>query len=56
MNASSLVVLAVIGILFALALWRVAKKGGPVKGKSGSTPLVDTGQLRDEFDYEITEK
>ena len=29
MNASSLVVLAVIGILFALALWRVAKKGAP---------------------------
>lgn len=35
---------------------RVAKKGVLVKGKSGSTPLVDTGQLRDEFDYEITEK
>ena len=29
MNASSLVVLAVIGILFALAVWRVAKKGAP---------------------------
>ena len=38
-------------------IWnRVAKKGVPVKGKSGTTPLVDTGQLRDEFDYEITEK
>ena len=35
---------------------RVAKKGVLVKGKSGSTPLVDTGQLRDEFDYEIMEK
>ena len=33
---------------------RVAKKGVPVKGKSGAIPLVDTGQLRDEFDYEIT--
>ena len=35
---------------------RVAKKGVPVKGKSGTTPLVDTGQLYDDFDYEITEK
>ena len=35
---------------------RVAKKGVPVKGKSGTTPLVDTGQLRDEFDFEITER
>ena len=35
---------------------RVAKKGVLVKGKSGSTPLVDTGQLRDDFDWEITEK
>ncbi len=35
---------------------RVAKKGVPVKGKSGSTPLVDTGQLRDDFDWEIREK
>ncbi|MBQ3748807.1 MAG: hypothetical protein IJQ54_05125 [Kiritimatiellae bacterium] len=29
MNASSYVVLAVVGILFALAVWRVAKKGAP---------------------------
>ena len=35
---------------------RVAKKGVLVKGKSGSTPLVDTGQLRDDFDWEIREK
>ena len=36
-------------------IWnRVAKKGVLVKGKSGSTALVDTGQLRDDFDYEIT--
>ena len=35
---------------------RVANKGVPVKGKSGSTPLVDTGQLRDDFDWEITER
>ena len=32
---------------------RVAKKGVPVKGKAGTTPLVDTGQLREEFDYEV---
>ena len=38
-------------------IWnRVAKKGVPVKGKSGTTPLVDTGQLRSDFDYEITER
>ena len=35
---------------------RVAKKGVLVKGKSGTTPLVDTGQLRDDFDYEVTER
>ena len=35
---------------------RVAKKGVPVKGKSGATPLVDTGQLREEFGWEITER
>ena len=35
---------------------RVAKKGVLVKGKSGSTPLVDTGQLRDDFDYEVKER
>ena len=35
---------------------RVAKKGVLIKGKSGSIPLVDTGQLRDEFDWEITER
>ena len=35
---------------------RVAKKGVLVKGKSGSTPLVDTGQLRAEFDWEVVEK
>lgn len=29
MNASSYVVLAVVGIFFALAVWRVAKKGAP---------------------------
>ena len=35
---------------------RVAMKGVPVKGKSGTTPLVDTGQLYNDFDYEIREK
>ena len=34
---------------------RAAKKGVPVKGKSGTTPLVDTGQLYDDFGYEVTE-
>ena len=38
-------------------IWnRVAKKGVYVEGKSGSTPLVDTGQLRDDFDWEIRER
>jgi len=27
-----------------------------IKGKSGTTPLVDTGQLYNDFDWEITEK
>ncbi len=35
---------------------RVAKKGVLVKGKSGTTPLVDTGQLRDDFDWEVKER
>jgi hypothetical protein len=35
---------------------RVAKKGVHVKGKSGSTPLRDTGQLYGDFDWEITER
>ena len=35
-------------------IWnRVAKKGVYVEGKSGSTPLVDTGLLYNDFDYEI---
>lgn len=33
---------------------RVAKKGVPVGGKSGSTPMKDTGALYNDFDYEIT--
>jgi hypothetical protein len=35
---------------------RVAKKGVYVNGKSGSTPLVDTGELYNDFDWEITER
>ena len=35
---------------------RVAKKGVPVPGKNGSTPMKDTGALYNDFDYEITEK
>ena len=34
----------------------VSKKPVYIKGKSGTTPLVDTGQLYNDFDYEITEK
>ncbi len=33
---------------------RVAKKGVRVAGKSGATPLKDTAQLYNDFDYEIT--
>ncbi|MCR5565971.1 MAG: hypothetical protein K6F61_03905 [Clostridiales bacterium] len=33
---------------------RVAKKGAPVKAKSGDTPLRDTKALYNDFDYEIT--
>jgi len=32
---------------------RVAKKGVLVVGKSGSTPMKDTGALYNDFDYEI---
>ena len=35
---------------------RVAKKGVLVGGKSGSTPMKDTGALYNDFDYEITGK
>ena len=36
-------------------IWnRVAKKGVPVGGKNGTTPLYDTGRLYNDFDYEIT--
>ena len=38
-------------------IWnRVAKKGVPVKGKTGDKPMLDTGALYRDFDYEITEK
>lgn len=33
---------------------RVAKKGVPVSGKNGSTPMKNTGALYEDFDYEIT--
>ena len=33
---------------------RVAKVGVHVGGKSGSTPMKDTAQLYNDFDYEIT--
>ena len=29
MNAASIAVLSAVGVLFALAVWRVAKKGAP---------------------------
>ena len=34
----------------------VSKKPVKVKGKSGTTPLVDTGQLYNDFNYDIKEK
>ena len=34
----------------------VSKKPVKVKGKSGTTPLIDTGQLYNDFDYEIINK
>ena len=34
---------------------RIAKKGVLVGGKSGSTPIKDTEQLYNDFDWEITE-
>jgi len=34
----------------------VSKKPVKVKGKSGTTPLIDTGQLYNDFDWEITGK
>ena len=38
-------------------IWnRTAKKGVPVRGKSGSTPMKDTEQLYYDFDWEITEE
>lgn len=35
---------------------RVAQKGVPVKGKAGDKPLLDTGALYNDFDYEVTER
>ncbi len=35
---------------------RVAKKGVLVSGKNGSTPMKDTEQLYNDFDWEISEK
>ena len=34
----------------------VSGKSMHIKGKSGTTPLVDTGQLYNDFDYEITKR
>ena len=34
----------------------VSGKPVHIKGKSGTTPLVDTGQLYNDFDYEILER
>ena len=34
----------------------VSKKPVKVEGKSGTTPLVDTGQLYNDFNYDIKEK
>lgn len=35
---------------------RVAKKGVMVKGKAGDKPMLDTGALYNDFDFEIAEK
>ena len=35
---------------------RVAKKGVLVKGKADDKPLLDTGALYEDFDYEVTER
>ena len=35
---------------------RVAKVGVHVGGKSGSTPMKDTAQLYNDFDYEVTSR
>ena len=35
---------------------RVAKKGVPVGGKNGNTPMKDTEQLYNDFNWEITER
>ena len=35
---------------------RVAKKGVLVKEKAGDKPLLDTGALYNDFDYEVTER
>ena len=35
---------------------RVAKKGVMVKGKAGDKPMLDTGALYNDFDYEVTER
>ena len=34
----------------------VSGKPTYIKGKSGTTPLVETGQLYNDFDYEITKR
>ncbi len=35
---------------------RVAKKGVLVEGKAGDKPMLDTGALYNDFDWEITER
>ena len=35
---------------------RVAHKGVYVSGKSGDKPMIDTGALYNDFDYEVTER
>ena len=35
-------------------IWnRVARKGEPVKGKAGDKPMLDTGAVYNDFDYEL---
>ena len=35
---------------------RVAKKGVLVKGKAGDKPMLDTGALYNDFDYEVVDR
>lgn len=57
--ASSYQILPRVSTMTGRTLTGVTGQAGKpvkVKGKSGTTPLADTGQLRAEFDDEMVEK